>query len=80
MREWIGAQAPDRSEEEVRVLARAAAGRLDRARRLLDPDAAARRDATHLVADDPHLAGHTALAAAVADRVTGETERFLERA
>nr|WP_205709510.1 ATP-dependent DNA helicase RecG [Kineococcus siccus] len=49
---------------------------------LADADviAKARRDATHLVADDPHLAGHTALAAAVADRVTGETERFLERA
>ena len=39
VREWIAAQAPERSEEEVRVLARAAAGRLDRARRLLDPDA-----------------------------------------
>ena len=49
---------------------------------LADADviATARRDATHLVADDPHLARHTALAAAVADRVTGETERFLERA
>jgi len=45
VREWIAAQAPERSEEEVRVLSRASAGRLDRARRLLDPDAAARRDA-----------------------------------
>jgi len=44
VREWIAAQAPDRSEDEVRVLARASGGRLDRARRLLDPDAAARRD------------------------------------
>ena len=44
MREWIASQAPERSEEEVRVLARASGGRLDRARRLLDPDAAARRD------------------------------------
>jgi DNA polymerase-3 subunit delta' len=44
VREWIVTQAPGRSEEEVRVLARASAGRLDRARRLLDPDAAARRD------------------------------------
>ena len=40
VREWIAAQAPERSEEEVRVLSRASAGRLDRARRLLDPDAA----------------------------------------
>jgi DNA polymerase III subunit delta' len=41
VREWIAAQAPDRSADEVRVLARASGGRLDRARRLLDPDAAA---------------------------------------
>jgi DNA polymerase III subunit delta' len=44
VREWIGEQAPERSEEEVRALARAAAGRLDRARRLLDPAAAERRE------------------------------------
>jgi DNA polymerase-3 subunit delta' len=45
VREWIAAQGPERSEEEVRALARAASGRLDRARRLLDPAAAARREA-----------------------------------
>jgi DNA polymerase-3 subunit delta' len=45
VREWIAARAPDRGEEEVRALARAAAGRLDRARRLLDPAAAGRREA-----------------------------------
>jgi DNA polymerase III subunit delta' len=45
VREWIASQAPERGAEEVRVLARASAGRLDRARRLLDPEAAARRDA-----------------------------------
>ncbi len=44
VREWIAARAPDREEDEVRSLARAAAGRLDRARRLLDPAAAERRD------------------------------------
>ena len=44
VREWIAAEAPALGEEEVRVLARASGGRLDRARRLLDPDAAARRD------------------------------------
>ncbi len=43
VREWIAEQAPERSEEEVRALSRAAAGRLDRARRLLDPAAAERR-------------------------------------
>jgi DNA polymerase III subunit delta' len=44
VREWLVAQVPERSEEEVRALARAAAGRLDRARRLLDPAAADRRE------------------------------------
>jgi DNA polymerase-3 subunit delta' len=44
VRAWVAAQAPDRSEDDVRVLARASGGRLDRARRLLDPAAAARRE------------------------------------
>jgi DNA polymerase III subunit delta' len=44
VRDWIAAQAPALDEEEVRVLSRASGGRLDRARRLLDPDAVARRD------------------------------------
>lgn len=45
VREWIAGQAPGLNEEEVRALARASAGRLDRARRLLDPAAADRREA-----------------------------------
>jgi DNA polymerase-3 subunit delta' len=45
VREWIAARAPERSEAEVRALARVSAGRLDRARRLLDADGAARRAA-----------------------------------
>lgn len=45
VRGWIAERAGDRSEAEVRALARAAAGRLDRARRLLDEDGAARRAA-----------------------------------
>jgi DNA polymerase-3 subunit delta' len=44
VREWIASQAPERTTDEVRVLARASSGRLDRARRLLDPEAAARRE------------------------------------
>jgi DNA polymerase-3 subunit delta' len=44
VREWIAEQSPELTEDEVRVLARASSGRLDRARRLLDPDAAGRRD------------------------------------
>ncbi|WP_432498982.1 ATP-dependent DNA helicase RecG [Kineococcus auxinigenes] len=45
-----------------------------------DVIADARAAASALVADDPDLHHHPALAAAVADRVSGETERFLERA
>jgi DNA polymerase III subunit delta' len=55
VREWIAAQALERSEEEVRVLSRASAGRLDRARRLLDPHAAARRDALIAAARSVYL-------------------------
>ncbi|MGI4894337.1 MAG: ATP-dependent DNA helicase RecG [Janthinobacterium lividum] len=45
-----------------------------------DVIAQARAAATALVAEDPGLERHRALAAAVADRVSGDTERFLERA
>jgi DNA polymerase III subunit delta' len=45
VREWLAVQAPERGEDELRALARAAAGRLDRAQRLLDPAAAERRAA-----------------------------------
>lgn len=55
VREWIAAQDPDRGEDEVRVLARASGGRLDRARRLLDPGAAARRDALIAAARSVYL-------------------------
>ena len=43
VREWLAARSPGRSPEEVGALARVAGGRLDRASRLLDPDAARRR-------------------------------------
>jgi DNA polymerase-3 subunit delta' len=55
VRGWIGERAPDRSEEEVRALARASAGRLDRAARLLDPAAAGRRDALLAAARSVYL-------------------------
>jgi DNA polymerase-3 subunit delta' len=55
VREWIAAQSPERSEEEVRVLSRASAGRLDRARRLLDPEAATRREALIAAARSVYL-------------------------
>ena len=45
VREWISARAPERGDAEVRALARASGGRLDRARRLLDPEVVSRREA-----------------------------------
>jgi DNA polymerase III subunit delta' len=66
VREWIAGQAPDRSEQQVRVLARAAGGRLDRARRLLDTDAAARRDALIAAARSVYLDPDAAPGAAAA--------------
>ena len=72
VRAWIAERAPDLGEDETRALARAAAGRLDRARRLLDPAAAGRREALVVVARavyldpefDPSAAAVTVLAAA----------------
>jgi DNA polymerase-3 subunit delta' len=55
VRDWIAAKAPDRGEDEILALARASAGRLDRARRLLDPAAAGRRDALIEVARSVYL-------------------------
>jgi len=55
VREWIAEQAPERGEDEVRALARAAAGRLDRARRLLDPAAAERRESLIAAARSVYL-------------------------
>jgi DNA polymerase-3 subunit delta' len=55
VREWIAAEAPELSEDEVRVLSRASGGRLDRARRLLDPEAKARRDALIAAARSVYL-------------------------
>jgi DNA polymerase-3 subunit delta' len=57
VREWVAGCAPERSEEEVRALARAAAGRLDRARRLLDPAAAGRRETLIAAARAVYLDG-----------------------
>ena len=57
VREWIASQAPERTPDEVRVLARASSGRLDRARRLLDPEAAARREELIATARSVYSAG-----------------------
>jgi DNA polymerase III subunit delta' len=85
VREWIAAQVPERDGEEVRMLARASAGRLDRARRLLDTDAAARRETLIETARsvyarddfDPASAASTLLEAAAA---RGEEARDREQA
>ncbi|HEX4746286.1 MAG TPA: hypothetical protein VFU99_05315 [Gaiellaceae bacterium] len=85
VREWIAAQAPERSDDEVRVLARASGGRLDRARRLLDQDASVRRgaliEAARSVYLDPGFDPATAagvLLGAAAER--GEEARDAEQA
>jgi DNA polymerase-3 subunit delta' len=44
VREWVGEHAPGLSPNEVTALARVAAGRLDRARRLLEPASAEARE------------------------------------
>jgi DNA polymerase-3 subunit delta' len=55
VREALAARAPDLTEEEATTLARIAAGRLDRAERLLDPAAAQRREALLAVARSVYL-------------------------
>ena len=50
VREELAQRAPGLEEDAVTALARVAAGRLDRAERLLDPEAAKRRDALIQVA------------------------------
>jgi DNA polymerase-3 subunit delta' len=55
VREALALRAPDLSAEEATTLARIAAGRLDRAERLLDPAAAKRREALLAVARSVYL-------------------------
>jgi DNA polymerase-3 subunit delta' len=45
VRDWLAAEAPGLEEEEATAIARVAGGRLDRARRLIDPDVRQRRAA-----------------------------------
>jgi DNA polymerase III subunit delta' len=55
VRDEITRRAPELGADEVATLARAAAGRLDRAARLLDPAAASRREALLAVARSVYL-------------------------
>jgi DNA polymerase-3 subunit delta' len=75
VRDWIAARAPERGEEETRSLARAAAGRLDRARRLLDPSAAGRREALVAVARSAYLDSEFEPADATATVLAAADER-----
>jgi len=53
---WVVERAPDLSADEARLLARVAAGRLDRAARLLDPEAREQRAELLRVAREAYLA------------------------
>jgi DNA polymerase-3 subunit delta' len=75
VREWIAAQAPARDADDVRVLARASAGRLDRARRLLDADAAARRETLIETARSAYLEDELDPATAAAAVLEGAAAR-----
>ncbi len=55
VREWLTAEAPGLPADEVTALARVAAGRLDRARRLLEPEAIEARRALLEVARGPYV-------------------------
>ena len=55
VREWLGVNAPDLGETEATAIARVAAGRLDRARRLIDPEVRERRAAIIGAARGPYL-------------------------
>ncbi|MGH2920556.1 MAG: hypothetical protein ACRDKU_00595, partial [Gaiellaceae bacterium] len=85
VRDEVAACAPGLSEEEQRALARVAGGRLDRVERMLDPQAAKRREALLEVArsvyDDPGFEPAEAagvLMGIAADRAGEAKERALE--
>jgi DNA polymerase-3 subunit delta' len=82
VREWIAERAPERAKDEVTALARASAGRLDRARRLLDVAAAERRDtliaAARAVYLDPEFEP-AAAAAAILDAADARGQEAKER-
>jgi DNA polymerase-3 subunit delta' len=85
VREAIAVRAPDLPEEQATTLARIAAGRLDRAERLLDPAAAKRREALLAVARSVYLdpdfdagEGAQALLAGIAERGAEAKEKAEE--
>ena len=80
---WVVEQAPDLSADEAPLLARVAAGRLDRAARLLDPGAREHRRELLRVARETYLAAEFDAVAAAAvvvasTRARGEAARAAE--
>ena len=55
VRDWLSVNAPDLGEIEATSIARVAGGRLDRARRLIDPEVRERRAAIIAAARGPYL-------------------------
>ena len=55
VRSWLGEHAPELGEAEATAVARVAGGRLDRARRLIDPEVRERRAAMIAAARGPYL-------------------------
>jgi DNA polymerase III subunit delta' len=78
VREEIAARAPDLSPEEQTALARVAAGRLDRAARLLDPQAVQRRETLIEVARSVYVEAVFDPSAAAAAILDGAAERGVE--
>jgi DNA polymerase-3 subunit delta' len=78
VREEIAARAPGLSAEEVGALARVASGRLDRAARLLDPQASQRREALLEVARGAYADAAFEPAAAARRLLEGVSERGLD--
>ena len=78
VREEIAARAPALSLEQITALARVASGRLDRAARLLDPDAARRREALLEVARSVYLDPEFEPADAARRLLEGVAERGAE--
>src|SRR5206468_9740142 len=78
IRGGVGARAPGLTPEEATALARVAAGRLDRVTRLLDPKAAARREALLEVARSVYSDAEFEPSAAAARLLEGARERGAE--
>jgi DNA polymerase-3 subunit delta' len=78
VRAEISANAPELAPEQATAIARVAAGRLDRAKWLLDPKAAARRDALLEVARAVYADPRFDSSAASAQLVDGARERGAE--